>query len=334
MNGRKEKEKKMYMKIRNILNNQPKYMDSFYMTLFDKSYTTQFVYIKYVIDFISYIRSEYKLSLIEPEEFAQIKPSMINSYLFSLRYDKEGNENGNSIKASKLFGIKSFFSFLKGDDYISDNPCDDVTIPREKKYKEITVLTPEEIEIVKRNILNGVGSKKAIATQKKWRSRDMALIMLALSTGLRVASLTEINIEDLDMIKRTIIVTEKGNKTREVKFGESIMILLREWLKDRREMQWTRDVQTNALFLSGQLNRISERTVYDLVVKYTEGIDKKISPHKLRSSCATIIYEKTNDIYLTAEILGHASIENTKRYAKISDERKKKAASIMDDVLF
>ena len=82
------------------------------------------------------------------------------------------------------------------------------------------------------------------------------------------------------------------------------------------------------------MKRINVRSIENLITKYTYNIDKHITPHKLRSTCATNVYNATGDIYLTADVLGHSNIANTRRYAQISEERKRKAASAMDDILF
>ena len=80
---------------------------------------------------------------------------------------------------------------------------------------------------------------------------------------------------------------------------------------------------------------MTTQAVRDLVAKYTKGItDKHITPHKLRSTCATNIYEKTGDIYLVADVLGHSNLANTRRYTAVSNEKRKQAAKAMDDILF
>lgn len=328
MEGRKEHEEKTIKLIECKLNKCPNYMRSFYVTLDGKSYTTKRMYINYVSDFLDFLQDYYKLDINDIDVFSNIRPSMINSYVTQL------NDVGESIKASRVYGIKNFFSFLVNDGYINSNPCDRVNPPKDKQVHKITSLTKEEIEIVKNNIMNGVGSELSKKRQKQWRTRDYAIVMLALSLGLRVTSLTEINMNDIDFENNEIKIVEKGNKERYIMFSDSIKEILNDWIEDRNWFLIRGGENCDALFISSQLKRINQNTIADLITKYTYNIDKHITPHKLRSTCATNVYNATGDIYLTADILGHADLRNTKRYAAMSEERKKKAAQAMDDILF
>ena len=90
------------------------------------------------------------------------------------------------------------------------------------------------------------------------------------------------------------------------------------------------DGHENALFLSLQRRRITQRAVENLVKKYASvaaPLKKKISPHKLRSTFGTSLYQETGDIYLVADVLGHADVNTTrKHYAAMTDMRKREAA--------
>lgn len=170
--------------------------------------------------------------------------------------------------------------------------------------------------------------------QEPWKKRDYAIVMLALSLGLRVTSISEINIDDINFETNELKIVEKGNKIRTLMFSDGLAEILLEWVKDREEKLEDMDEDISALFISRQHQRLTAPSIRAMLKKYTYNIDKKITPHKLRSTCATNVYEQTGDIYLTADILGHSNIQNTKRYASISEEKKKKAASAMDNILF
>ena len=182
--------------------------------------------------------------------------------------------------------------------------------------------------------MNGCGSEIAKTKQEKWRSRDYAIIILGLSLGLRVTSICEIDVDDINMEANELKIIEKGNKMRTIMFSDHVKNVLNDWIQDREIKLIESGKTSTALFISNKLTRISSRTVAHLVEKYTYNIDKRITPHKLRSTCATNVYGATGDIYLTADILGHRNIANTRRYAQVSEERKKKAAAAMDDILF
>ena len=211
--------------------------------------------------------------------------------------------------------------------------CEDkfkIAPPKASYQKEIVALDFKEIAKIKSNIINGVGNKRSLTEHKKWINRDLSILVLGCSTGLRVSSITEINIEDLDFVNNTISVVEKGNKRRNVMFGDNTKKILLDWLEDREEMFG--DIKTNALFISRKRNRMSNRAVADMLKKFSIGVNKHITPHKMRSSCATNLYEQTGDIYLVADVLGHKNISNTMKYARISEERRIKAANILDNL--
>ena len=328
MSGRKENENKMKDKLEWKLTNYPSYLKSFYYSMADKSYTTKNAYINNIIHFLDFVDYEFNIDTNDVDELNKIKPSNINIYISSM------DNLSNGTKAGRLYAIKSFFDFLVNDEHVKSNPVAKVKIPKDNEEHKITFLTKKEIGIIKKNIEKGVGSPRARAKSAQFKKRDYAIIMLALSLGLRVTSLTEINISDIDFDKNEIKIVVKGNKIRRVKFSDNIKTVLNDWLFDRRFIMGDYLSNTDALFVSERKIRISAHTVAEIVKKYTYNIDKHITPHKLRSTCATNVYNATGDIYLTADILGHANIANTRRYAQISDERKEKAASAMDKILF
>lgn len=325
MQGRTEKELKMKEKIENKIKSRPRYMKDFYKMLFSKSYTTQNTYINHVLKFIDYLENEYDYNINDPYCFKDVKPSLINSYIFDM-------DVTNEYRKCVLFGISSFFKFLLNDEYIDSDPCEKVELPRESKEHKITSLTKEEIKIIENNILSGKG--EVDIRIRDFISRDYAIVIMGLSLGLRVGSLTEINLEDIDFKNKEITITEKGNKTRTVMFGKKTEKIIKNWLKEREEILNKKGVKCDALFISKYMNRISTSAVRDIIKKYTYNVDKHITPHKLRSTCATNVYNSTGDIYLTADILGHRNIANTRRYAQVDSKRKKKAAEAMDDILF
>ena len=328
MQGRKENEDKMNKRVRDMLKAKPKYLMEYYYTLNDKSYTTKYAYLTYILDFLNFLQLEMDLNIKNIECFKSVKVSNVNYYISNL------SDVTNGFKSTKLYAIKSFFDYLVNDGYIESNPCLKVAKPKHKVEYKITSLTKDEIDLVKHNILTGCDHTTNYEQHMTWWKRDYAIVMLGLSLGLRVTSLSEINLDDINFENQTITIVEKGNKTRSVNFSDNISIILREWLSDR---QWILDNDSeniDALFISNHKTRISARTISRIVKKYTYNIDKHITPHKLRSTCATNVYNATGDIYLTADILGHKNIANTRRYAQISEERKRKAAQAMDDILF
>lgn len=116
-----------------------------------------------------------------------------------------------------------------------------------------------------------------------------------------------------------------------VYFGEDVADILSDYIEERIKVTALPGYE-NALFLSTQRKRINVRTVENMVKKYTSAItpNKKITPHKLRSSYGTALYRETGDIYLVADVLGHKDVNTTrKHYAAIDENRRKSAADFV-----
>ena len=180
------------------------------------------------------------------------------------------------------------------------------------------------------NIENGIGSHQAKKRQQKWILRDKALLILGVTTGLRIGAIVGINLDDINFEKRYLTVNEKGNISRKVYFGIKTAKILLDWINERR---WLVNDNENAVFINSSGNRITVRSVERKFKQISEGTGKKITPHKMRATCATRLYEKTGDIYIVQKQLGHKSIENTKKYAKVSDEKRIEAANILDSLV-
>ena len=166
-------------------------------------------------------------------------------------------------------------------------------------------------------------SKHQQSYQKMTRKRDVAILSLFLGTGIRVSELVGIDLEDLDFTMNGFLVTRKGGNQTILYFPESVADALKAYLQERMA------IEPLPLFLSMQRRRITQRAVENLVKKYASlaaPLKKKISPHKLRSTFGTSLYRETGDIYLVADVLGHADVNTTKRhYASMSDQRKREA---------
>lgn len=347
MNGRQEHQEFIEKKIYNKLKDKPKYLIDYSRTFGDKTVGTKNSYLDYIIDFLNYLQTELNYDTNNPLCFKDVKTSTINGYSEYIRYrnvekkDRDGAyhivkvENGESIRASKIYAIKNFFNFLCVDKYIDEDPSLNVSIPKVKNETQVVALDEDEVYILKQNIINGIGSNKAKKRQCPWKNRDLAIVMIGLVAGLRVESLVEINLSNIDFESYSINVIEKGNKARTCYIGKNTMNVLNDWLKDRCNILGKQE--SDALFLSsikkdGLYVRITTSGVRKLINKYTTNINKHITPHKLRSTCATTTYRNTGDIYLTASVIGHKNIQNTRRYAMVADSERKTAASKLDNI--
>jgi len=150
--------------------------------------------------------------------------------------------------------------------------------------------------------------------------RDRAIIELLYATGIRVSELCTIDVRDLDLDRRTVRVTGKGDKQRVVPFGLPASRAIAEWLAIREDLVGSRSGQ--AAFLGARGGRIDPRTVRESVHRLTadSGV-ASISPHALRHSAATHVLEGGADLRAVQELLGHSSLATTQRYTHVSVER-------------
>lgn len=325
MNGRLEKEIESDLKIKKKLSGLPSVFTDYYYFLEaeGKSYSTLMNYITHSVDFMNYFTG----NKADDEFYKNVKPSDINRYMASIRR-KEVNgkiiRTGDDIRAARWTALKAFFEFLKGNNDIAENPLDKTNRPKIKTEHKVTYLTKDEID----KVLNEIRLK---STEQK-RSRDLCLVSLALSTGLRVSAITQINIEDIDLENNTIKVVEKGNKVRTISFGNNLGALIWQCIEDREKHFPGAD--TNALFLSQWKRRMTTQAVRDLVSKYTGSISgKHITPHKLRASAATNLAASGVSIQAIAKVLGHENIQTTRRYVEVLDSEANKATDILDNLI-
>lgn len=328
MRGRKENEEKMDKKIKDTLKKCPEYMTRYYYSLNNKSYTTKYRYINYVLDFLHFLDKKCNFNTNDLSCFKGVNAGTIDYYMSSL------GDVSDSFKRCRFFGVKSFFLFLTRNKLIDENPYDDVEAPVDRKERKVTALNKDEIKVVRDSILNGSGSNLAKKRQEKWIARDYAIIMMAISLGLRVTSISEINVDDIDFKRKEIIVTEKNNKTRTIEFGDNLLEILNSWMEQREVLLKEKNKDSNALFISNQMTRITPLAISEIVKKYTNDVDKHISPHKLRATCATMLYKTTKDLELTRRMMGHNNPKTTERYIGVNEEEKARAVAALEDVVF
>ena len=334
MQGRLEHKIKTERKIQEKISNAPEYLTRFYYSLNLKSHTTKFRYITNVLRFLE-VYSNGKTNSLSVYDIENIEALDVEQYIAKISIYHKGNktkEISESTKACIYSSINAFFAFMVKNDYINDNPFSDKKIERPKiPDTEITFLTPEEVKLVENNILHGSGNELAIAKQKKWKFRDVLLFRIPSVTGLRVTALSEINIEDIDLNKKTIKVIEKGNIHKNIYIDEKTIMFIELWLEQRKKI--LNEKQCQALFISNRKERMSIRSIEHVIKKHTEDVvDKHITPHKLRSTCGTNLYQAKKDIYLVADVLGHKTTAPTKRYAKIFDKDKRDAISTIAEL--
>lgn len=263
-----------------------------------------------------------------------IKPIDIEEFLEYLSYyESDGKEYINSAtgKKRKLTTLRSFYNYFFKKEIINTNPASLVNIPKIHQ-KEIIRLDIDEVA----KLLDEVESGKSLTQSqqkyhKKTKTRDLAIITLLLGTGIRVSECVGLDIDDVDFNNDGIKITRKGGNEAVIYFGDEVRSALENYIIEREDII-TLDGHEDALFLSMQRRRISVRSVENLVKKYSGLVTslKKITPHKLRSTYGTSLYQATGDIYLVADVLGHNDVNTTKKhYAAIEEDRRRRAANMV-----
>lgn len=323
MGGRIEKENEAREKMERKLRALPKIFTSFYnwMNARDKTYTTMNNYINHSVDFMNFITKGKR----KEEFYKDVTDEDIEQYMVSIRrrnINGEDIEVGDDIRAARWSSINTFFKFLSQKKYIDNNPMLLTERPKIRTKHSVTYMTTEEIKSVFDRI-----EKEARPMAK---NRDMCIVAIGLSTGLRVSAIVNIDVEDIDFKENTIKVIEKGRKTRYIKFAENLRNTILVWMKDRE--LYFEGKETGPLFISQEKTRMSVMSVQRVVRKYTEHLPKHITPHKLRSSAAMNLYSNGVGILTIASVLGHENVSTTQRYTSAYDEEQEQATNILDNM--
>ena len=319
MTGRQERDEVMEIKINNYVvgtdNLIKKYMKSIKRT---KTTRTRYVYATYLVSFNNFLVDN-GIKLVD------VRPMDIDEYIDYISYNKEGEPNKPQIINARLSAIISFYDFLVENKLIKDNPCSRKKKLKVEEKQTVTYMTADEVRKIKAVIQNGKGR------YKKYISRDIAIVDIGCCVGLRVSAITNINIEDIDFDDNSIVVTEKGNVKRTIYFGENTKKCILDWMTQRNAIMGN---NSGALFISKNKQRMSNDAVNDMLHNATRmaGIDKKITAHKMRSTCAMNLYAAKGDIYLVQQQLGHKNINNTMIYAKATNEQKREVATLLDTI--
>lgn len=273
------------------------------------------------------------------DDLAAISQTDLEAYVEYLTiYYKKENEGSPSAQRMiqnhelgimrKLSSLRSFFDYLYRSKRINGNVATLVPLP---KLHDKPILRLEMDEIHRMLSIAQTGealTARQQAYQKLTQLRDYAMLSLFLGTGIRVSECVGIDLDDLDFYQNACLVTRKGGNQVMIYFPQPVADALYAYLEQRKTIQALPGHEA-AFFLSLQRRRITQRAVQNLVKKYgllAAPLKKRISPHKLRSTFGTNLYNETGDIYLVADILGHSDVNTTrKHYAAMSEKRRREA---------
>ena len=201
-----------------------------------------------------------------------------------------------------ISSAKGFFNYLKKSGLITNSPFDLINSPKSPSHLP-SILSPEEVS----QLLNF----KPKNVQEK---RDIAIIELIYSSGLRVSEAVNANLDDFEDNKNFLRVLGKGSKTRLVPVGRYARKAIDEWIDERKKLS-TKD---NSLFVNLRGKRISARSVQEKIrnIAIMQGLPP-VNPHMLRHSFATHLLESSGDLRSIQELLGHSSLSTTQIYTRL-----------------
>ena len=329
------------LRLREILKTMPPFAKDYFRAIEPKSSAKTRISYAYDIRVFFHFLMEnnpvyknYTVDQFTVKDLERIEPVDIEEYQEYLKVYKgsEDKQITNTEKglARKISALRSFYAYFFKHQVIEQNPTLLVDMPK-LHDKAIIRLDTDEVASLLEYVEHGgddlTGQRKVYF--EKTKNRDLAILTLLLGTGIRVSECVGLDIQDVDFKNNGVKVTRKGGNEMVVYFGEEVENALKMYLYTTRKSTAPLPGHENALFLSTQRKRIGVQAVENMVKKYARQItpNKKITPHKLRSTYGTALYKETGDIYLVADVLGHKDVNTTKKhYAAIDENRRRQAA--------
>lgn len=308
----------------------PDFVNSFLdytITILNKSPNTVKEYNYDIANFLKYIKKQFKLTdetdlkeiKINDMDISILKKITLQDIHGYISYMAIDLKSSPATRARKISAIRVFFKYLTSKAKIIDvNPAQDLETPKLGKRMPRYLSLEESKKLL--NVSQDDTDRNSV--------RDHAIITLFLNCGMRLSELVGINISNIDFSESRMTVIGKGNKERTIYLNKACMNALTDYLSIRPHDKVKNDSR-DALFLSERKERISNRTVQNIVKNELAraGLDTtKYSVHKLRHTAATLMYQYGDvDIRALQELLGHESISTTEIYTHVNDERVRNA---------
>lgn len=257
---------------------------------------------------------EFDLSYIDADYMNKISLKDVNEFLIYCNNDRVNNKTTRARKASS---IRGFFRYISDKmHYIDQNPVSQLQVAKADK-KLPKYLTLEQ-------------SKLLLASVKDPnKERDYCILTLFLNCGLRLAELVGLNVTDVNLTERTMLVTGKGSKQRLIYLNKACVLALEAYLAVRPADR-LKGEDRKALFISRLHKRIGRQAVQLMVYHYLAeiGLDgQHYSVHKLRHTAATLMYQHGDvDVLILKEMLGHENLATTEIYTHVDSKQMRAAA--------
>lgn len=276
---------------------------------------------------------------IKLSDFEKIKAVDINMYIDYCRsYEKETDsavyvyENNNKTLAKKKSSVSVMFKQLYRDELLSTNITDGfdpIRVPKPGE-REIKALHDDEVMIMLDAVSAGTHlTEKERAFWEKTKKRDKAILIMFLTYGLRISELQQLNISSFNFQRGEFKIYRKRGKESIMPLNQSVTMVVLDYINNERASESEIDEEhRDALFLSIQNKRMTERAIRDMTKKYTSiGMQTSrkagYSPHKLRATAATSLIGRGNSIFDVQALLDHEQVTTTQLYAAHSQNVKR-----------
>ncbi len=334
-----QKENDIYLECEKIEKQLPKFMRGYFSYLKGNVLpATRLAYLHDLLFFMKYLISETdlteaektdKIKLSELDEVQAVDVNMFIDYCRRYKVETDDTvymyENSNKSLARKKSSLSVMFKQLYRDGLLSKNITDGfdpIRVPKPGE-REIKALQDDEVMIMLDAVSTGVGlTEHERSYWQKTKKRDKAILMFFLTYGLRLSELQQLNLSSFNFKRGEFIVYRKRGKESVMPLNKSVTAVLNDYIDNERPKGADlSDESKDALFLSLQGKRMTDRQIRELVKKYTSIALRTsrragYSPHKLRATAATSLIGRGNSIFDVAALLDHEQVTTTQLYAR------------------
>ena len=334
-----QKENEIYLQCEAIEKELPKFLRGYFAYLKGNVLPmTRLAYLHDVKFFLQYLIDETdlteaaELSQITAEELDSVQAVDVNIFIdYCRKYKVETEkavyvyENANKTLARKKSSVSVLFKYLYRDGLVAKNVTDGfdpIRVPKPSE-KEIKALQDDEVMIMLDAVASGTGlTAHEKAYWEKTKLRDKAILILFLTYGLRLSELQQLNVSSFNFNRGEFKIYRKRGKESIMPLNVSATEVVRDYIENERPAaEKIAQEHRDALFLSLQSRRMTERQIRELVKKYTSialHVSRRAgySPHKLRATAATSLIGRGNSIFDVAALLDHEQVTTTQLYAR------------------
>lgn len=204
----------------------------------------------------------------------------------------------------RLAAVRAMFKYLRQQGMIINDPSQGLRLPRATRQLPATLDADSMPQLLDRS------------TEDPLEIRDLAMLELMYGSGLRLAEVCGLNLQDIDLSTGEVRILGKGQKTRINPLGDASIKAIRLWLSLRHHYA---SPDENALFVSQRRRRISSRNVQERLNRLARhhGLSGKVHPHMLRHACASHFLQNSSDLRAVQELLGHENLSTTQIYTHL-----------------